>query len=102
VAHDAAPTVTRNDEKNRYEIHVDGAVAGYTLFTVDEWGRIVMPHTKIDPAYKGQGLGSTLVADALADLARRDAEVVPQCPFVAGYLENHAVPGLAVASPDAE
>ncbi|SCY62612.1 hypothetical protein SAMN05216488_2611 [Microbacterium sp. LKL04] len=102
MAHDAALTVTRNDEKNRYEIHVDGAVAGYTLFTVDDAGRTVMPHTKIDPAYKGQGLGSTLVADALADLARRGDEVVPQCPFVAGYLAEHDVPGLTVASPDAE
>jgi len=102
VAHDAAPTVTRNDEKNRYEIHVDGAVAGYTLFTTDDAGRTVMPHTKIDPAYKGQGLGSTLVADALSDLADRHATVVPECPFVAGYLSEHDVPGLTVASPDAE
>lgn len=102
VAHDAAPTVTRNDEKNRYEIQVDGAVAGYTLITIDDAGRTVMPHTKVDPAFKGQGLGKILVADALADLAKRGAEVVPTCPFVAGYLADHDVPGLSVASPDAE
>ncbi|MCM3695121.1 GNAT family N-acetyltransferase [Microbacterium oleivorans] len=102
MAHDAAPTVTRNDERNRYEIHVDGAVAGYTLITTDDAGRTVMPHTKIDPAYKGRGLGRILVSEALADLAGRDAEVVPTCPFVAGYLAENDVPGLTVASPDTE
>lgn len=102
MAHDAAPTVTRNDEKNRYEIHVDGQVAGYTLVTSDDTGRTVMPHTKIDPAYKGQGLGTILVSEALADLAGRGAEVVPTCPFVVGYLADNDVPGLTVASPDAE
>lgn len=102
MAHDAAPTVTRNDEKNRYEIHVDGAVAGYTLVRVDGAGRTVLPHTVIDPAYEGQGLGKLLVADALADLARREDEVVPVCPFVARYLGSHDVPGLTVTWPDAE
>jgi predicted GNAT family acetyltransferase len=104
VAHDAAPTVTRNDEKHRYEIHVDGTVAGFTEFEVDASGRTVLPHTVIDPAFEGRGLGKILVAGTLADLARREDEIVPRCPFVVRYLGKNDVPGLKIArrSRDAE
>ena len=37
---------------------------------------------------EGHGIGSKLVAAALADVRRRGLKVVPQCPFVAAYLER--------------
>ncbi|HEX5857540.1 MAG TPA: hypothetical protein VFY91_05465, partial [Microbacterium sp.] len=54
---EAQKTVTRNDEAGRYEILVEGAVAGYTEIEADGKGRVIFPHTEIDPAYKGMGLG---------------------------------------------
>lgn len=92
----AAPSVTRNDEKKRYEIHVDDTVAGYTEFRIDDEGRLVFPHTKIDPAFAGRGLGSALVGAALADVAARGETVVPVCPFVVKYVRDNDVPGLTV------
>ncbi|MCT9819269.1 N-acetyltransferase [Microbacterium sp. W1N] len=92
----STPTVTRNDEKSRYEIHLDDVLAGYAEFEPDDHGRQVYAHTEIDPAFGGRGLGTTLVAAALADAAERGEIVVPVCPFVVRYLENTDVPGLAV------
>ena len=89
-------TVTRNDEAGRYEIQVDDTVAGFTEFRIDREGRLVFPHTSIDPAFAGQGLGSILVSRALADVASRGETVVPVCPFVVKYLRSHAVEGLDV------
>lgn len=94
---DTAATVTRNEEKGRYEISVEGTLAGFTEFEQDEKGRWVFPHTEIDPAFGGRGLGTTLVAEALADEASRGETVVPVCPFVVKYLRTHDVPGLTVA-----
>lgn len=90
------PTVVRNDEQRRYEIHVDDTVAGFTRFRPDDQGRLVFPHTVIDPAFSGRGLGGTLVAGAMADAAARGETVVPTCPFVVKYLREHPVDGLAV------
>ena len=96
-------TVTRNDDRSRYEIRVGEEVGGFAAFVTDRRGRVVMTHTEIDPAFKGQGLGSTLVDEALGDLARRGDVVVPRCPFVAHYLTGHEVAGLVVDWPrDAE
>lgn len=94
-------TVERNEDRARYEIRVDGEVGGFLLYRPAEDGRVVLPHTEIDPAYEGRGLGSTLAAEALADLARRGDVVVPECPFVAHYLQQNEVAGLVVEWPEA-
>lgn len=97
---DDAPTVTRNDEARRYEIHVGDQLGGFTLFRVDDEGRLVFPHTEIDPAFAGRGLGGILVDEALSDAARRGETVVPVCPFVVKQLQKKDVAGLIVAWPD--
>lgn len=81
-------TVTESPERHRYEISVDGELAGFTMFTLD--GDVaIMPHTKIDPEYKGQGLATTLIGSALDDLRERGVTVVPRCPFVREFIEKH-------------
>ncbi|MBA8814992.1 hypothetical protein FHX48_000044 [Microbacterium halimionae] len=97
---DAKTTVTRNDEEQRYEIYVDGDLGGFTAFEPDDDGNLIFPHTSIDPAFKGQGLGTTLVSDALADVAQRGETVVPECSFVVRYLKENDVAGLKVIWPD--
>ena len=75
-------------EKNRFEIRVDGEVAGHAEYA-RKGNRVIFTHTEIDPAREGQGLGSKLAAGAL-DAVRADGHpVVPLCPFVAAYIERH-------------
>jgi predicted GNAT family acetyltransferase len=49
----------------------------------------VLVHTEIEPSLEGQGVGSRLVAGALADIRSRGLELVPVCPFVLAYLKRH-------------
>ncbi|TQJ30544.1 hypothetical protein FBY39_0997 [Microbacterium sp. SLBN-146] len=96
---DAEPTVTRDDEHERYEIHVGDVLAGFTEFRVDSRGRHTFPHTEIDPAFRGRGLAGILIEEAMTDAASRDETVVPYCPVVAKWLGENDVPGLTVAWP---
>jgi predicted GNAT family acetyltransferase len=93
------PTVVRNDDASRYEIHVGGALAGFADFrsTAD---RIVFTHTETLPDFQGQGLGSVLAAGAIADAVARGSVIVPVCPFFQRYLERHDVDGAQIDWPE--
>ncbi|WP_062464322.1 GNAT family N-acetyltransferase [Demequina soli] len=92
--------VTRVADAGRYEITVDGTLAGVAEFRLRS-GRIVFTHTVIDEAFEGRGLGSTLAREALADAVARGEVIVPLCPFIHDYLERHDVPGADVEWPAA-
>lgn len=92
--------VTRNEEESRYEIWVGDTLGGFTEFVQKSDGRVLFPHTEIEPAFGGQGLGGHLVDEALADTARRGGIIVPLCPFVQKYLRKNEVAGAVIDWPD--
>lgn len=80
--------ITHNADKQRYEIHVDGELAGFTETKVD--GDVVtLPHTKVFEQFGGQGIAGQLVSGALDDVRERQQKIVPECEYVAGYIEKH-------------
>jgi predicted GNAT family acetyltransferase len=90
--------VVRNDQQSVYELYVGGERMGLIAFR-DRPGRVVMVHTEVDEGLEGQGLGSRLVADALADVRARGLTVTPLCPFVAAYIRTHPEEVDLVAAP---
>jgi predicted GNAT family acetyltransferase len=80
--------VTRDDERSRYELTVDGVAVGFADFVI-EGDRVVVPHTVIDPARRGQGLAAVLVGAALDDIRSSGRTVVPTCWYVAEFIEAH-------------
>ncbi|MEU5027775.1 GNAT family N-acetyltransferase [Streptomyces milbemycinicus] len=82
------PVVSREDHKRRYEILVDGQLAGFTEYR-DRGEQRVFFHTEIDDAFAGQGLASRLVQQALTDVRDSGLRAVPICPYVAKFLKKH-------------
>lgn len=80
--------VSNNSQQHRFEIVVDGTVAGFADYH-DHGRRRTFTHTEIDDAYEGQGLGSTLVRHVLDDAREHELEVIPVCPFVRDYIARH-------------
>ena len=76
-----------NPAGERYELAADGHVARaqYEL----SGGTITFTHTIVPPALEGRGIGSRLIAFALADARARGLKVVPRCSFVRGYIDRH-------------
>lgn len=84
----AEPTVVDVPEQSRFEVRVDGSVAGAAEYRRED-GRVVVTHTEIDDAHEGEGLGSALASGALDAIRAAGNRVVPVCPFTAGYIDRH-------------
>ena len=79
--------VRNNTEESRYELSTPDGLA---LAVYDErGGALRFTHTEVPPSAAGKGVGSRLIAGALADVRRRDLKIVPLCSFVAAYLDRH-------------
>ena len=80
--------VHHNPELQRYELMVDGSIVGIADYR-ERNGELHFPHTQVDPAHGGQGLGTFLVGHALDDVrANRSEAVVPTCWFVAAFIAD--------------
>ncbi|XVQ13086.1 GNAT family N-acetyltransferase [Spirillospora sp. CA-255316] len=80
--------VTENAGASRYEIRVDGELAGFAEYKLRP-DKIVFTHTEVDGAFEGQGVGSALARGALDDARAKGLGVVPLCPFIKGWIDKH-------------
>jgi predicted GNAT family acetyltransferase len=82
-------TVQDNPERSRYEaLDESGVVAGFAEYRAEDRVR-VFTHTEVDDAFEGQGVGSTLVGEALDHVRREGLRARVLCPFIKDYLERH-------------
>ncbi len=79
--------IENNEGAQRWEAHLDQHLAvaeyrrrGETIFFI---------HTEVPRELDGKGVASQLVKTALDEARRQHLEVVPFCPFVAGYIRRH-------------
>jgi predicted GNAT family acetyltransferase len=85
---DAAPILRRNDARHRYEIEVDGQVAGSIVFR-PHGDALELVHTEVGPDFQGRGLAAQLVRYALDQARSSGQKIIPSCKYVAAYLEKH-------------
>ena len=81
-------SVLDNEAAERYEISVDGELAGFAQYRLRP-GLIAFVHTEVDDRFEGRGLGSELASFALDDARERGLAVLPFCPFVNGFVQRH-------------
>jgi predicted GNAT family acetyltransferase len=79
--------VTRNDEQDRYELHVAGELVSIADFR-ERPGAIVVPHVETKPAHRGNGYAEQLMAGVVDDLIARSLKIVPLCPFANQYVSG--------------
>lgn len=88
TAASAKATIVDSPGEQRYELRLDGGVAGFSQYRLRP-GLIAFTHTEVDDVLEGQGLASRLISFALDDARQRELEVLPFCPFVNSYIQRH-------------
>jgi len=78
----------RNEGARQFERVVDGVVVSVIGYE-ERAGRTTLLYTATEPAFRGQGHATALVAEVLADLRARRSPYVASCPLVRAYLAAH-------------
>jgi uncharacterized protein len=89
---DTTPAIEVQDtgSKGRYILRsAEGAVAEMTFSKVGE-SRIIIDHTEVPDAFRGQGAGAKLVARAVEDARASGKKIIPLCPFANAQFRRHA------------
>lgn len=79
--------VVNNAAEHRFEARLGEAVA-FAEYRLGD-GAITLPHTVVPEAFSGRGVGGQLAKAALSYAREHGLEVIPTCPFIAGYIAKH-------------
>ncbi len=79
--------VIDNANESRFELETGGATAIAAYARAGD--TITFTHTVVPEEMQGHGLGSQLIAAALHSARAQGLSVVPQCGFVAAYIDEH-------------
>ncbi|GAB2648830.1 GNAT family N-acetyltransferase [Nocardia goodfellowii] len=80
--------VRNNTQLERFEISVDGALAGWAEYQ-DTASERAFVHTEIQPQYAGHGYATLLVDAGLRTSRAEGFGILPMCPMVRNYVETH-------------
>lgn len=79
--------VRNNRAKSRFELEVEGSVAIADYVARD--GVLVFTHTLTPPHLRGRGIAARLIKGALDQVRAEGLKVIPQCWYVADYIDAH-------------
>lgn len=90
VSGNDVPEVAVEHERpaNRFVASLDGQQAGLLAYELED-GVYDLQHTVVRPTFRGRGIASTLIAKVLQSVRNEGALVLPSCPFVLAYLQEH-------------
>jgi uncharacterized protein len=83
-----SPVFTDNPEESRYEMRVQGELAGFVIYHRNG-AAISLQHTEVEPAFQRAHLATRLARFTLDDARKRDLVVLPYCPYISSWIKKH-------------
>lgn len=74
--------------KGRYFLVVEGVEAELTYSRVSDT-MIIIDHTEVPDALRGQKVGVRLVQQAVEDARAEGVSIIPLCPFAKAQIQRH-------------
>lgn len=86
-AHQQTTDVRNNRARKRFELDVEGDVA-FAEYVASP-GVLAFTHTLTPRHLRGRGIAARLIKGALEQVRAEGLKVVPQCWYVAEYIQDH-------------
>ncbi len=80
-------TLEETESKGRYGYRAGDDAAEMTFSKAGE-GLVIIDHTAVPDAFRGQGVGQALVTRAVEDARAAGKKVLPLCPFAAAQFRR--------------
>ena len=79
--------ISHLEDLRKFETEIEGkkGVAEYLQVS----NRIIFTHTEVHPSLEGRGVASQLARHVLEYARDNGFEVMPLCPYIAGYIGRH-------------
>jgi predicted GNAT family acetyltransferase len=90
--------IVNNRLKHRFETEV-GSKTAFLNYILRE-NVVTFTHTEVPSSLHGRGIGTALVKAGLGYALEQGLRVIPQCPFVADFINTHPQYQSIVNSPD--
>jgi predicted GNAT family acetyltransferase len=78
-----------NGSKGRYLLRAPTGEEAEMTFTRIGEHQIIIDHTEVPEAFRGQGAGVRLVTRAVEDARAAGKKIIPLCPFAAAQFRRH-------------
>ncbi|WP_100615319.1 GNAT family N-acetyltransferase [Confluentibacter citreus] len=79
-----------NEKKGAFYIEIENIKAAEMTYTHAGPNKIIIDHTEVNDALKGQGIGYKLIDAAIAYIRANDLKVIPLCPFANAFFKKRA------------
>lgn len=77
------------ETKGRYFVVAPGGEVAEMTFTKAGADTIIIDHTGVPDAFRGQGVGLALVTRGVEDARAAGKKIIPLCPFAAAQFKRH-------------
>ncbi len=82
-------TLEETASKGRY-VYRRGDDTAEMTFSKAGAGLVIIDHTEVPDAFRGEGVGVALVSRAVEDARAAGKKILPLCPFAAAQFRRHA------------
>ncbi len=90
MSEDPSQEIEREDTRSGgvYRLKIGDAVAEMTFSRASD-ALIIIDHTEVPEALRGQHAGNRLLERAIAEAREKGAKIFPLCPFAAAQFRRH-------------
>jgi predicted GNAT family acetyltransferase len=85
----ATITLEEGPSKGVYRLEEPDGARAELSFSKAGTTMIIIDHTDVPPAFRGQGVGVLLVERAIADARASGKKIIPLCPFANAQFRKH-------------
>ncbi len=78
--------IEKRENKGRYFLQKEGTLMGEITYTMAGAGLMIIDHTHVENAFRGQGIGEIIIRFIVQNAREQHIKLLPLCPFASAAI----------------